>query len=243
MFRQGLGDCFLITFDVGGDERHMLIDCGTLGNKAGSVKLADVADHIEEVIGKGNLDVVVATHEHQDHLSGFHGPLRRLEGRVDHVWLAWTEDPRDPAAQTFVKNKRDLGAALAQIAAAAPQTAVGQQVNDLLGFAGDLSLGAAHFAESVNEAMEFVRTGLGAKTRYHQPGDLIEESFLPGFRIYVLGPPRDAEAMKDLGAHGSSELYSLAAGLRSAVSSPDAAGRAALSPEEQDDLLAWLLTL
>jgi hypothetical protein len=31
MFRQGLGDSFLITFDVGGDERHILIDCGTLG--------------------------------------------------------------------------------------------------------------------------------------------------------------------------------------------------------------------
>ena len=31
MYRQGLGDCFLITFDAGGDERHMMIDCGTLG--------------------------------------------------------------------------------------------------------------------------------------------------------------------------------------------------------------------
>src|SRR5262245_44370836 len=71
MFRQGLGDCFLLTLDVGGTERHMLIDCGTLGNKNTTVKIDDVARHIFETIGSGHLDLVVATHEHHDHLSGF----------------------------------------------------------------------------------------------------------------------------------------------------------------------------
>jgi hypothetical protein len=33
MFRQGLGDSFLVTFDYEGPaEKRMLIDCGTLGN-------------------------------------------------------------------------------------------------------------------------------------------------------------------------------------------------------------------
>jgi hypothetical protein len=93
------------------------------------------------------------------------------------------------------------------------------QVRDLMGFAGDMSLGPLGFAKTVNEAMEFVRVGLGAQTTYHNPGDLIEEPWLPGFRIYVLGPPRDKEKLKDLGAHGSDELFGL---LRAAELQADA---------------------
>ncbi len=213
MFRHGLGDCFLLTFDAGGDERHMLIDCGTLGNKASDVKIADVAEHVLQTIGTGKLAVVIATHEHQDHLSGFNGPMQQLQGKVEQVWLAWTENPQDPLAQALAKNRRDLGEALARIATAAPASAVGQQMKDVLDFAGDVSLGAAKFAEKVNDAMEFVRRGLGARTTYHNPGGLIEEPSLPGFRFYVLGPPRSREALKDLGSHQSSELYGIAAGL------------------------------
>jgi hypothetical protein len=213
MFRQGLGDCFLLTFDVGGDERHMLIDCGTLGNKATDVKIADVAEHVLQTIGKGKLAVVIATHEHQDHLSGFNGPMQQLKDKVEQVWLAWTENPQDPLARSLAKNRRDLGEALALVATAEPASAVGQQVKDVLSFAGDVSLGAAKFAEKVNEAMEFVRRGLGARTTYHNPGDLVEDPSLPGFRFYILGPPRDKEALKDLGSHQSSELYGIAAGL------------------------------
>ena len=218
MFRQGLGDCFLLTFDVGGHERHMLIDCGTLGKKNTTVEMSDIAEHIFKIIGAGNLDLVVATHEHHDHLSGFNNKeIKKLQGRVDHVWLAWTENPNDDDAKLLAKNKRDLGAALAIVAEAAPKTAVGQQVYDLMGFAGDMSLGAASFAETVNAAMEFVRTGLGAATVYLNPGQVIEESWLPGFRFYVLGPPRSKDFLKDLGKHGSDELYGISAGLRSAA--------------------------
>ena len=34
---------------------------------------------------------------------------------------------------------------------------------------------------------------------------------MPGFRFYVLGPPRDTNAIHDTGEHGSSELYALTA--------------------------------
>jgi hypothetical protein len=239
MFRQGLGDCFLLTFDADGDnERHMLIDCGTLGNQANKVKIDDVAKHVLATIGDGKLAVVIATHEHKDHLSGFNGPMKKLQGKVEQVWLAWTENPQDPLAQTLAKNKRDLGEALAAVAAT-PLAALGKegeevraQITDLLGFAGEPTLGAAKFAETINEAMELVRTGLGARTTYHKPGDLLEDPSLPGFRFYVLGPPHDRDALKDLGDHGSSELYGVSAGLRLAtLFHPDAAKPG--SPEEK----------
>src|SRR5262249_100786 len=132
MFRQGLGDCFLLTFDVGGNERHMLIDCGTLGNSSTKVQIKDIAAHVLETIKSGRVNLVVATHEHKDHLSGFNQEMKQLAGKVDHVWLAWTENPDDKDAQSLAKNKKDLGEALAAVAAIAPDSEVGLQVKDLL---------------------------------------------------------------------------------------------------------------
>ena len=103
-------------------------------------------------------------------------------------------------------------AAFQQIAVAGQGQAVSDQILDLLGFAGDVTLGAT-FAKTVNEAMEFVRSGTGGKTKYFNPGDLIEESWLPGFRIYVLGPPRIDEALRNVGSHKSHELFHMAKAL------------------------------
>src|SRR5258708_10594113 len=76
MYRQGLGDCFLITFPREGKEPfHMLIDCGALGRN--KQFMTRIVEHIRDTIregkseGKPRLDLVVATHEHKDHLSGF----------------------------------------------------------------------------------------------------------------------------------------------------------------------------
>src|SRR5688572_5775583 len=96
MYRQGLGDCFLITFDVGGDEKHMLIDCGTLGATTTGVKLDKVVENIATTTG-GHLHLLVATHEHLDHVSGFRSQDDKFKDmQIDHVWLAWTENPTDP---------------------------------------------------------------------------------------------------------------------------------------------------
>src|SRR5262249_11989097 len=89
MFRQGLGDSFLVTFDAGGThERRMLIDCGTLGNKQSEINTAAIAEHLQTLIDGGKkIDFLIATHEHQDHLSGFKKDLRPvLKGNVGEVW-------------------------------------------------------------------------------------------------------------------------------------------------------------
>ncbi len=184
MFRQGLGDSFLVTLDHGGpDERRMLIDCGTLGNKFSDTDTAAVAAHLLAVVDDDDkrIDVLVATHEHMDHVSGFRNHLRPvLKGNVDEVWLAWTEKPKDPDAERLAKFKGDLGVALQRVSQVSPGVAVCNQVADLLGFAGDIKLDAK-FAETADDAMDFVRTGTGGKTVYRDPGELIES--LPGFRV------------------------------------------------------------
>ena len=224
MYRQGLGDCFLVTFDPGGKEAHLLIDCGTLGATTTGVKMDAVVDDILKTTGN-HLHLLVATHEHQDHVSGFRGARDKFKQlRVDNVWLAWTEDPDDPLAAKIAKYKGDLGAAAAAGACAlaredrdAASRELGAAAKDILEFAGGVSaLGV--FAETVNEAMEFLRAGTGARTEYLSPGGkAIEPAFIPGFRFYVLGPPRSETALRDTGEQGSSDLYGMTSGLRAAA--------------------------
>lgn len=118
MYRQGLGDCFLLTFPTGSERPfYMMIDCGVLlGTEDGSNRMKEVVQDVIETTG-GQVDLLVATHQHWDHLSGFiqAGDLfaraddRRPAGklRVDRLWLAWTEDPANRLANHIrAKQKR-----------------------------------------------------------------------------------------------------------------------------------------
>jgi len=230
MYRQGLGDCFLITFDVGGNEKHMLIDCGTLGATTTGVKLEKVVENIKTTTGgpNGHLHLLIATHEHLDHVSGFRSQMAVFKKMtIDRVWMAWTENPKDDLAKKIVKYKNDLGVALKQAAAAlqSPSASAaakknGEAIDSILGFFDDdgaKPIGASKFSPTVDEAMDFIRKGTGVNALHKVPGEVIEESWLPGFRFFVLGPPKDETALYSLGEHGSSQLYSLANALRSAA--------------------------
>lgn len=95
MYAHGFGDCFLLTFlSAGMPVYRMLIDCGMLTGD--SDRLRQVIAHIKESCG-GKLDLVVQTHQHKDHISGFNlrDDKKQLlwDGiEVGRVWLAWTEN-------------------------------------------------------------------------------------------------------------------------------------------------------
>src|SRR3974377_1563395 len=118
MYRQGLGDCVLPTFDPGGDEKHVLIDCGTLGSGISNIKKVEMPEVIADIdrTTNGHLHLVVATHQHQDHLSGFQKLSNQFspeeDKHVDHVWLAWTENPQDKLARQLGKARDDMGIAV-----------------------------------------------------------------------------------------------------------------------------------
>src|SRR5215213_8238781 len=102
MYRQGLGDCFLISFPREGAGRfHLMIDFGVLlGTSGAEERMKKVARSIALETGgsadgntKGRVDVLVATHEHWDHVSGFVQARDEINGLIEvgEVWLAWTE--------------------------------------------------------------------------------------------------------------------------------------------------------
>jgi hypothetical protein len=237
MYRQGLGDCFLLTFGVGGAESHMLIDCGTLGSKATPVKMRDVMEGIRETTG-GKLAVLVATHAHQDHVSGFLSQQAILKTfKIKNVWMPWTEDPDDALARQLGNKAAAMRAAIAD-ALAMPQArsaGVADKIGGMAGFEAlatdedmraqfdeaGISLGALGMGDSIARALDVVRNFPGAKTTYHSPGPpAVELAEVPGFVFYVLGPPRDAAKLQNMEDDASDELY----GLMSAVGARAAAG-------------------
>jgi hypothetical protein len=122
-YQVGFGDCFLLSFVYGDEERrHVLIDFGSSGmtprqgktGEAGSKpaaktrpKVTDrmraIAGDISRVCGDRGLTAVVATHRHSDHISGFETNKKKTaSGDVIAglnpllVLQPWTEDPDAP---------------------------------------------------------------------------------------------------------------------------------------------------
>jgi hypothetical protein len=97
----GFGDCFLLTFQYASGKRHVLIDFGSTAAARKGVSLSmDIARNIAEATD-GTLHAVVATHRHQDHISGFTtksgkgtGDIIRKLAKNAVIVQPWTEDPK-----------------------------------------------------------------------------------------------------------------------------------------------------
>ena len=108
MYRQGLGDCFLVAVAQPETDRpfFMLFDCGVHARQAeGPKRLLEVMRDIEIATG-GEIDVLIGTHQHADHLSGFVQKGNPFVGgriNVKSFWVAWTEKPGDTRAEELRK--------------------------------------------------------------------------------------------------------------------------------------------
>lgn len=211
MYRQGLGDCFLLTFPGMDRPVFMLIDCGVmLGTEKQVEKMQAVAEDIRATTD-GRLDVVIATHEHWDHLSGFIQAKEVFEKiEIGELWLAWTEDPDNELAQKLRRERKAVVAAL-QRAALRLQAAGSPKASalmNLLEFAGPLG---AKPSATTEDALAFIRTRM-KRPRFCYPGR--EPFSLPGVdnvRVYVLGPPENEQLInKSDPTKQGKEVYELA---------------------------------
>jgi hypothetical protein len=209
MYRQGFGDCFLITFPrKDGSPYRVMIDCGVIqGQPKGTQAIRDVAQDVAVVSGH-HIDLLIATHEHWDHISGFGDALDILRGiDFDEVWLGWTENPHDAQATALVEQHtsgvRAIRLAETRLRLAGDLRTAGQ-INDfseLLGVVGDKT----HTAW-------LAIPGLAAKVRYCDPTDGPIEIGDTGILAYALGPPRDHKLLHTLSlGEGSGEMYGLTA--------------------------------
>jgi hypothetical protein len=198
MYQQGLGDCFLMRIETAKEDFFdVLIDCGIYKSSpdAGEVMNVVVDDLIETTKDpkhpKGHLDLLIVTHEHWDHISGFAQALGKFdEMAIDAVWQAWTEDANEPVAkellQKFPKTKNRLVAAMNRMHESDAENPHLKEAFEVMAFFGVDKLGVA------DDDYEKIRKMLAKKqaTRYLSPREVVPLGET-GVKAFVLGPPKD----------------------------------------------------
>jgi ribonuclease BN (tRNA processing enzyme) len=228
-YNVGFGDCFLLTFFYGDDKtRDVLIDFGStqrspVGPEGG---MLEIAEKIREDCG-GKLDMVVATHRHADHISGFGEKPGEVIASLkpELVVQPWTEDPDlEPDAKAPAGAEGDRADAPSLVSRLAGMQAVAKalldevprleaspsvrmSVRQQLAFLGETNL--ANKA-AVNNLMTMGQR----KPVYASFGTELEiADLLPGVGLEVLGPPtlEQSEAIAEQRDTDPDEFWHLAA--------------------------------
>lgn len=241
MYNVGFGDCFLLTLP---GNRTILVDAGFHSQGKGSFSGNELVDQIVEdataISGRPRIDVVIATHRHQDHIYAFNSDAWD-DVEVGEVWMPWVEDRGNQQAMSLWK--KQLRFAI-QLAAALPtfdlSAADVGDINFMLWNAGATIPGVPEFAAdggwSNAGALDCLHEGFArrdrTRPRFLPERQSVPETFetllLPGVKVHVLGPLRDPNLIEELDPEADGETYRALA-LR-AASVAALAGGTALSP-------------
>ena len=190
MYAVGFGDCFLLTVPRF-EERpwRMLVDCGVHGMGRGEHSLGAVISDLIATCSDGDggapvIDLVVASHRHQDHISGF-TDARWGDVTVGEVWLPWCEDPSDTEAQRL-RTRLDAAARTLhrQFAVDGPEIAA-IALNSL---SNERAMATLRDGFAGQPARRFLSASAPVRT---------ELVGLPDARIHLLGPARSEDAIRD----------------------------------------------
>ena len=189
MYRIGFGDFFLITVPTKTGPAHILIDCGV---HAGNIKsMGACVDHLAQETKK-KLALVIATHYHSDHLSGFATNFDKFkEFEVGMVWLSNRMDPDLEEAMKFKAQIRSLASQLQlRLGAREDEGAIQARfkIDDALGVRLD-----ANDKEGTNEkALRLLTKNFknDPPVRYYQGGDEPElpKELQGAIEVELLGP-------------------------------------------------------
>jgi beta-lactamase superfamily II metal-dependent hydrolase len=169
MYRVGFGDFFLLTVPGKKGPAHILIDCGV---HAANIKSIDECVQDLKVETSGRLALVILTHYHADHMSGFassYDDFARFE-----VGAVWITNRLDPANATHVKFMAQLTSLAGQLRLqfGARTDEAGQQAiakaDNALGVSSEDGGGGSNA-----KALKLLQSGFknGPPVSYYQGGD------------------------------------------------------------------------
>lgn len=212
MFCQGLGDCFLITIPQDSKPAYnILIDCGVAKGTSADL-MRQAARGIVQLTKpdpqskKGVIDLLIVTHEHLDHVSGFSQASAIFENEIEirNIWFAWTENPRDKLANQLRGEAKKAKAALSAIQSRLGALANGStrllQLDGVMAFS-DLGAKAGDLETGMENLRKWSKALGDDQRKYLLPGERLN---LPGAQggiaekvnAYVLGPPHDREKIR-----------------------------------------------
>lgn len=184
------------------EDFHILIDCGS---RSAASLLAVAIGHLKEVLpqdgAKRRLDLLVITHEHEDHIKGI-DPEVFADIKIENIWMNVAMNKDHPQAGRTHHLRAFATQAMRGLAATG--LSLSPEIQDLVSMYGI----------SNDAAMEALRTGLpeanGIEPRYVHAGmtndDLDLE--LRDAKLTVVGPENDIDRFY-LGAEADETLNAL----------------------------------
>ncbi|MGY3572958.1 MBL fold metallo-hydrolase [Bradyrhizobium sp. USDA 4504] len=200
MFRVGFGDFFLLTVPVaGGASEHVLIDCGVHAQDLGSIR--DAVQQMANDCGS-KLALVIMTHRHADHISGFATCSDIFSGfTVERVWMPWFEDPKNDTAMAFQASLTSIADNLSARFAArggSDSSMLKDMVDNITG-----GMAAAGGGSKNQKALDVLHRGFKneADHDYYKAGDqpILPKSLTDaGLSAQILGPPIDPKLISQM---------------------------------------------
>ena len=210
MYNVGFGDCFLLRIPTDEGERRMLVDCGYHSSGKGAFSDVELVNQIKADLDGEPLDVVVASHRHQDHISGFGETALWQDIAVNEVWLPFTADPEaakdEPALrawQGLMEAAHGLWDAQGNLTAAAVSALSARDAEERK--AAEFMLWNARAnAPGIENLLTGMKRADGRPSRRRFLPQARKEypthfttPALPGVTIHVLGPPVDPAFRKN----------------------------------------------
>ncbi len=201
MYRVGFGDFFLVSLQTTTGLKHILIDCGVHACDASSMD--DAVANMAVETGH-ELSLVIMTHRHADHISGF-AKCKDVFSQftVEQVWMSWLEDKSNQEAVNFQAN-------LAMVAERmqAALAARNRPEDDEFDMMAENITGGGSSSNTV--ALDVLHGGFKNKApvTYYKAGDtpmLPKDLVDAGLTAKILGPPHDRELINQM--NGKNEQY------------------------------------
>jgi hypothetical protein len=222
----GTGDCFVVKFYTDNAEKFtMLIDCGSC--RGGPDEFSKYIKDLKEYVNN-KIDLLVVTHEHQDHVNGF-AKCKSIFEKMDFgkAWFAWTEEPGDPdkLQEDLIFRKRMMRKAYTN--GMKKFTENMKSIAD--NFEGDYNQNAVeasnnaflHGLETLADinlpepndlldkeslagmkAIKDILKNKQVQIEYLKPGTVKSIEEAPGLKFYILGPPIERSSVFKEGKQG-----------------------------------------